>query len=69
MPQTYVDREHLKELNAKKRAKLAERPYQPYTAHVVIGGYEKMTFQANDKTGETELRAVKMVCSPKNMIR
>jgi len=51
-PNTYVDRNHVKEGNKQTRRTFAEAPYAPYKARVVIDGVRKMTVDRDPKTGE-----------------
>lgn len=61
---TYVDRQHLEQKASKARREYQETPFEPYNAHVVIGGYPKSSFVTNEQ-GEVAEVSVKSTMFPK----
>jgi hypothetical protein len=57
-PQTYVDRSHLQQKNGKEARPYREIEFNPYLAHVVIGGLKKVGTKKDQETGERKLHTV-----------
>jgi hypothetical protein len=62
---TKVDRTHLEGLRSDKRRFYQEYPFEPYMAHVDIGGARKVSAQVDDKTGQTIIVETKNNMFPK----
>jgi len=48
---TMIDKAHLSGKNAKKRRDYRELPFEPFSAHVVVGGMRKLIAQRPDESG------------------
>lgn len=54
LEKTMVDKSHLAGKNAKKRRDYREFPFEPYSAHVIIGGMRKLMAQRPDSSGNSK---------------
>lgn len=62
---TYVDRDHLEHKSSRNTREFREWPYNPYAAHVVIGGFRKVRVKENSETGAREVHDANNSMFPK----
>jgi hypothetical protein len=60
-----VNRAHLDELNARKRANYQEHPFEPYQAKVHVAGSRKLTRQVDTDTNQEEIKDARNFMFPK----